>query len=291
MRVRRTPEQSFQARALTTASADSNVSFGMFSSKEAVAPAGHKRKVLMIDIGGTNVKFMVRGNSEMRKFPSGRGLTAKHMVEGVLRATQDWDYEVISLGYPGLVQDGKLVREPLNLSGGWLHFDFSKAFDRPVRIINDAALQALANYRRGRMLFVGFGTSVGATLVADDVVIPVELGLIPFSKRHTFVTRLTKEARRKDGHKRWQEAVFAALALLQDIFWPSDTVVGGGNAKHLDPLPESCRLTRNSDAIRGAVRLWEGADLFAKAHGSTWRIERETATTGRGASRPALRVS
>ena len=229
----------------------------------------------MIDIGGSNVKMMVSGNEEMRKFPSGRELTAKQMVAGVKAQTGDWDFEVITIGFPGLVENGKLVREPLNLSGGWLKFDFARAFDRPVRIINDAAMQALANYKGGRMLFVGFGTSVGAALVADDVVVPVELGLIPFSKRHTFMSRLTKQARRENGHERWQKAVQEAVVLLQDIFWPSDTVIGGGNAKHLDPLPDKCRRSSNREAIAGAVRLWNGADLHAEAYGTTWRIERD----------------
>jgi polyphosphate glucokinase len=231
-------------------------------------------KVLMIDIGGSNVKVMVRDNDEMRKFPSGRELTARQMVAGVKELTKDWTYDAISLGFPGLVENGELVREPLNLSGGWLHFDFAKAFARPVRIINDAALQALANYQGGRMLFVGFGTSVGAALIADDVIVPVELGLIPFSRRHTFMSRLTKEARRVNGHTRWQENVHAAVALLQDIFWPADTVIGGGNAKCLDPLPPKCRRTSNREAILGAIRLWEGADFQAAPYGTTWRLER-----------------
>lgn len=231
-------------------------------------------KILMIDIGGSNVKVMINGNEEMRKFPSGRELTASQMVSGVKKFTKDWEYEAITLGFPGLVEHGKLVREPLNLSGGWLKFDFAKAFERPVRIINDAALQALANYQGGRMLFVGFGTSVGSALVADDVVVPVELGLIPFSKRHTFMSRLTKEARRVNGHDRWQKSVHQAVKLLQDIFFPSDTVIGGGNAKHLDPLPEKARRSTNREAIAGAVRLWKGADLHAEPYGTTWRIQR-----------------
>jgi predicted NBD/HSP70 family sugar kinase len=231
-------------------------------------------KVLMIDIGGSNVKVMVDGNEEMRKFPSGRELTAKQMVAGVKDLTKDWTFDAISLGFPGLVENGKLVREPLNLSGGWLNFDFEGAFNCPIRIINDAAMQALANYKGRRMLFVGFGTSVGAALVADDVVVPVELGLIPFSKRHTFMSRLTKEARRVNGHERWQKSVHEAVRLLQDIFWPSDTVIGGGNAKNLEPLPEKCRRSSNREAIAGAVRLWSEADLHAKPYGTTWRIER-----------------
>lgn len=229
-------------------------------------------KILMIDIGGSNVKMMVNGREEMRKFPSGKTLTARRMVAGVKKATKDWEYDAITLGFPGLVEGGKLVREPLNLSGGWMNFNFAQAFRRPVRIINDAAMQALANYQGGRMLFVGFGTSVGAALVADGVVVPVELGLIPFSRRHTFMSRLSKAARRADGQERWARAVHKAVALLKDVFWPADTVIGGGNAKHLEPLPAGCRRTSNREAIRGAVRLWDGADLHAEPYGTTWRI-------------------
>ena len=231
--------------------------------------------VLMVDIGGSNVKMMVSGNEEMRKLPSGRSLTAREMVDGVKAITADWHYDVISLGFPGLVENGKLVREPLNLSGGWLRFDFAKAFGRPVRIINDAALQALAHYEGGRMLFIGFGTSIGAALIADDVIVPVELGLIPFSRKQTFMSRLTKEARRQNGQDQWQGDVHTAVTLLRDIFWPRDTVIGGGNAKCIEPLPEGCRRSHNREAIRGAVRIWEGADLFAAPYGTTWRISRQ----------------
>ena len=231
-------------------------------------------KILMIDIGGSNVKMMVSGNEEMRKFPSGPTLTATQMVTQTKAATADWEYDAISIGFPGLVKDGRLVREPLNLSGGWLRFDFDQAFERPVRIINDAALQALANYTTGRMLFVGFGTSIGSAVVADDVIVPIELGLVPMGRKHNFMSRLTKAARQADGQERWQEGVHAAVRLLQDIFWPGDTVVGGGNAKHLDPFPPNCRQTSNSNAIAGAARMWEGADMFAFPFGTTWRIER-----------------
>jgi polyphosphate glucokinase len=233
--------------------------------------------VLMIDIGGTNVKVMVSGREEMRKFPSGPTLTAEEMVAGVKSATADWDFDAVTIGFPGLVEEGQLVREPLNLGGGWLDANLERAFDRPVRIINDAALQALASYEGGRMLFVGFGTSIGSALVADDTIVPVELGLIPFTRRATFKTRLTKEARKKSGHKRWQKYVHESVALLQDMFWPRDTVIGGGNAKHLDPLPDHCRRVTNRGAIVGARRLWEGSDLLASPYGTTWRITKEGA--------------
>lgn len=231
-------------------------------------------KILMIDVGGTNVKIMLSGGRTMRKFRSGPKLTARGMVRGVKALAHDWQYDAITLGFPGLVEDGKLAREPLNLNGGWMRFDFEKAFGKPVRIINDAALQALANYKGGRMLFVGLGTSVGCALVADGAVIPLELGLIPLGRRGSFMSRLSKEARRRDGQKRWQKAVEKAVELLADAFWPRDFVIGGGNAKHLDPLPKGCRRTSNKEAVRGATRLWKGADMLATAHGTTWRVEK-----------------
>jgi predicted NBD/HSP70 family sugar kinase len=227
----------------------------------------------MIDVGGSNVKLMVSDREEMRKFPSSREMTAAEMVSKTKATVEGWDFDCVTLGYPGLVKDGKLVREPLNLGGSWMTFDFEAAFGKPVRIINDAALQALAVYRGGRMLFVGFGTSIGCALVADDVIVPVELGLIPMGKKEVFMTRLTKAARKENGHTKWQAGVHEAVALLRDVFFPEDTVVGGGNSKVLDPFPEGCRQSDNRNAVKGAVRLWEGADLLARPHGTTWRIE------------------
>lgn len=240
--------------------------------------------ILMIDIGGTHVKMMTSGGSDMRKFRSGRRLRPAAMVKGVKAMTSDWKYDAISMGFPGLVERGRLVREPLNLSGGWLKYDFAKAFGRPVRIINDAAMQALAHYKGERMLFVGFGTSVGAALVVEGVTVQVELGLIPLSKRHTFKSMLSKEARHRYGHERWQKYVHRAVALLQDVFWPADTVIGGGNAKHLDPLPEGCRRGSNEDAIHGAVRLWEDAAQAEHAGAKRGKVRR-----GRGAVKAVVK--
>jgi polyphosphate glucokinase len=234
-------------------------------------------KVLMVDVGGSNVKLMASGQDEVRKVKSGRRMTAVEMVKGVLAATKDWDYDVISLGFPGLIRDGQVTRNPLNLGGGWEGFDFENAFKCPVRIINDAAMQALAAYERGRLLFVGFGTSIGACLIADDVVVPVEVGLMRLSRSQAFMDRLRKEALARWGRGRWRKGVEQALALLRDLFWPEHVVIGGGNAKYLDPLPEGCTRASNKDAFRGALRLWPGADLLAVPQVTTWRIERPAA--------------
>lgn len=177
-----------------------------------------RMKILMIDIGGSNVKLMVTGEEEMRKIPSDRELSAKKLVKQVKERASGWKYDAITIGFPGLVKDGALVREPLNLGDGWLDFSFKKAFGCPVRIINDAALQALASYEGGRMLFMGFGTSIGASIVADDVIVPVELGLVPMSSGEPFLKRLTKVARKENGDKKWQRDVTKAVGLMQDVF-------------------------------------------------------------------------
>ncbi len=175
----------------------------------------------MIDIGGTNVKVMVSGHDEMRKAPSNREMTAEQMVDAVKKLIPDWEFDCVSLGFPGLVRNGRLVREPLNLGGSWYWFAFfEEAFRCPVRIINDAALQALAAYEGGRMLFIGFGTSIGATLVADGVIVPMEVGLIPLKSGEPFMARLTKEARKRDGDKRWGKAWRQGLSAEGRSFFP-----------------------------------------------------------------------
>ena len=235
-------------------------------------------RVLMIDVGGTNVKVMASGHEGSRKFPSGRGLTAAKMVKGVLAATGDWEYEAVSLGFPGLLREGRIARNPLNLSGGWMDFDFEKSLKKPVRIINDAAMQALARYESGRMLFVGLGTSVGAALIADDTIVPIEIGIMRLSKSEGFMDRLCKEALNTLGKARWQKSVNRALTVLRDVFWPDHIAIGGGNAKYLEPLPEGCERGDNQDAFRGAIRLWPGADMLAEPLVTTWRIKRKAET-------------
>ena len=238
-------------------------------------------KVLMIDVGGTSVKMMAAGQEGLRKFPSGEKLTAAQMVKGVLKATQDWEFEAVSLGFPGLVVKGQPARDPLNLGGRWVGFDFAKAFKRPVRIINDAALQALANYKSGRMLFIGLGTSIGATLIADDTVIPIEVGRLRHSKKEGFADCLSKAARDAIGHKAWEKRVWQAVELLRDCFWPDQVVIGGGNAKTLLEMPEGCRRRDNQDTFRGALRLWPGADMLAEPQTTTWRIMRPKQRTAK----------
>lgn len=235
-------------------------------------------KVLMIDVGGTNVKLMATGHEGRRKVASGSKLTAAQMVREVLKATEDWEFEAISLGYPSLVSDGKPAREPLNLGGGWLHFDYEKAFKRPVRFINDAAMQALASYQSGRMLFLGFGTSTGASLIVDDVIIPLEIGTLRLTRRSRFMDALCDAARQRVGRRRWLKSVNEAIAMMQDVFRPEDTVIGGGNGKDVDPLPKGCRHRDNQAAFTGAARLWPGADMLAEPYGTSWRIKKRASS-------------
>ena len=232
-------------------------------------------KILMIDVGGTNVKLMASGHEGRRKVPSGAKLTGAQMVREVIKATEDWEYEAISLGYPSLVSEGRPAREPLNLGGGWLNFDYEKAFKRPVRFINDAAMQALASYRQGRMLFLGFGTSTGAAIIVDDIIIPLEIGTLRLTRRARFMDRLSDDARQRDGRKRWLQSAHEAIAMMQDVFRPEDTVLGGGNAQDIDPLPKGCRWRDNQAAFTGATRLWPGVDMIAEPYGSSWRIRKK----------------
>ena len=234
-------------------------------------------KVLMIDVGGNNVKLMVSGSQEVRKFKSGSKLTAAQMTARARRQTQDWEFDAVTIGFPGLVANGRPVREPQNLGNGWVGFDFESALQRPVRLINDAALQALAHYEGGRMLFLGFGTGVGSTLIVDDAVIPLELGAVPMTQARTFMDTLSDERIARIGPAKWQREVGKAVRIVQEIFTPTDIVLGGGNTKLLDPLPAGCRRGENKDALIGAQRLWKGADLIAEPRGSSWHIRRRGA--------------
>jgi polyphosphate glucokinase len=233
--------------------------------------------VLMIDVGGTNVKIMASYEGEMRKMPSGENLTAGEMVRGVIELASDWEYDRISLGFPGLVHNGLPIREPHNLGDGWVGFDYSKAFGKPVRIINDAAMQALGNYTSGRLLFLGFGTSIGAAMIVDDIVVPIEVGLVKLTRTSRLMDRVTQEALDRYGQEVWMKAVVEGVEILDNIIKPDEIILGGGNSELIDPLPAKCRRVDNRSAYIGAQRLWEGSDLFASACPTSWRIHRDEA--------------
>jgi predicted NBD/HSP70 family sugar kinase len=213
-------------------------------------------RVLVVDVGGTNVKFLATGQSTPGKFPSGRTLTPQRMVAQVKQKTVDWNYDVVSLGYPGLVRRGRIAAEPRNLGKGWVGFNFFRAFRCPVKVMNDAAMQALGSYNGGRLLFLGLGTGLGSTLVVDGNVIALELAHFPY-KRGTLEDYLGLRGLKRLGKKKWQRQVAVAVAQLIDALFPDDVVLGGGNAKKLKTLPPGSRAGNNALAFLGGYRMWK----------------------------------
>jgi polyphosphate glucokinase len=212
--------------------------------------------VLVVDVGGTNVKLLASGQREPRKIPSGPSLTPRGMVPRIKEAVADWSYDVVSIGVPTPVIHGRPLHEPHNLGKGWLRFDFAKAFGRPVRMINDAAMQALGSYRGGRMLFLGLGTGLGSAMVVDGIVEPMELAHLPYKKRCSFEDYLGLRGIERLGRKRWEHHVAAVVEQLVEALEPDYVVLGGGNAKKLKKLPKKAVLGNNRNAFRGGFRLW-----------------------------------
>jgi polyphosphate glucokinase len=216
--------------------------------------------ILVVDVGGTNVKFLASGHDEPRKFPSGPTMTAEQMVTRVKELARDWQYEVVSLGYPGFVMRGRPIAEPHNLAHGWVGFDFQAAFGCPVKIINDAAMQALGSYNGGKMLFLGLGTGLGAAMIVDGVVEPMELAHLPYRKA-TFEDYVGNRGLERLGKKKWRLRVADVVAKLAAALEPDDIVIGGGNVRNLKELPPGCRSGENANAFLGGFRLWaEPAD-------------------------------
>lgn len=211
--------------------------------------------VLSVDVGGSHVKAVLNGVDERRRFTSGHKLTAEQMVAGVLEQTRDWAYVGVSVGVPAPVVNGRVVREPVNLGEGWMGFDFEKAFGKPTKVVNDAAMQALGSYDGGRMLFLGLGTGLGTTLVIDDVVVGMEVQHMPY-KKGTYEDYVGERGLERLGHKRWRKAVHEVIDVYVAAFSPDYVVLGGGNASELGELPENCRLGHNEDAFLGGFRLW-----------------------------------
>ncbi len=211
--------------------------------------------ILVIDVGGSNVKIFASEEKERRKFPSGTALTAAQMVEEVKALASDWSYDAVSIGYPGKVKHERIVAEPHNLGGGWLGFDFSAAFGCPVKLINDAAMQALGDYRGGSMLFLGLGTGLGSAMIVDGTIVPMELGHLPY-KRKTFEDYVGAAALKRKGIKRWRADVIDVIQVLSDALVPDEVLLGGGKVRKLDALPRGCRRGKNADAFTGGIRLW-----------------------------------
>ena len=213
-------------------------------------------KILVIDVGGTHVKVHCSGQKGFIKIPSGTAMTAKRMVTEVKKVAAGWKYSAISIGYPGSVVHGRPFSEPFHLGGGWVGFDFHRAFGHPVKVMNDAAMQALGSYHRGRMLFLGLGTGLGAALVVDGVVEPMELAHLPYRKK-TFEDYVGAKGLRRVGKKKWRHYVKDVVNRLKVALQADYVVLGGGNARLLKTIPANVRLGSNSNAFIGGARLWK----------------------------------
>jgi len=214
-------------------------------------------KILVIDVGGQHVKLLASGRRLPRRLRSGPKLTAAAMVTGVKQLTEDWRYDVISIGFPGPVVHGKPVAEPHNLGHGWVAYDFEKAFGKPVRMINDAAMQALGSYRGGRMLFLGLGTGLGSALIVDGVLAPMELAHLPYKNGRTYEDYLGLRGHERRGTKKWRASVAEVSQLLRTALEADDVVIGGGGARELRSAPRGTRLGDNRNAFIGGFRLWD----------------------------------
>src|SRR5579862_2764781 len=223
-------------------------------TKPASAPASPK--VLVVDVGGTNVKLRMKGQKEATKIPSGPTMTSKKAVEIVKQNTKGWDYDRISLGYPGPIINGHPLREPHNLGGGWVGFDFDKAFCVPVKLINDAAMQAVGSYKGGRMLFLGLGTGLGSAVIVDNVLEPMEMAHLPYKKCQTYEDYVGLAGLERLGKRKWRRQVNKVVQRLKGAVQADYVVLGGGNAKLLKRLPGGARLGDNSNAFEGGYRLW-----------------------------------
>jgi polyphosphate glucokinase len=212
--------------------------------------------VLVIDIGGTHVKILATGHKTHREFESGSTLTPKQVVSGVKKLVTDWRYEVISIGYPGPVLRNKPLSEPWNLGRGWAGFDFELAFKCPVKVVNDAAMQALGSYKGGRMLFLGLGTGLGSAMILNGIIAPMELGHLPY-KKATFEDYVGIRGLKKYGKKKWRQFVSDVVKRLVAALEPDDVVIGGGNVKKLNKLPSGSRAGDNDNAFLGGYRLWQ----------------------------------
>jgi len=219
---------------------------------------GSKPKILVIDVGGTSVKLLATNKKEPRKFPSGTGMTPAVMVRQVKKTVKDWDYDVVSIGYPGPVIHGRPLRDPHNLAPGWMDFDFQRAFRCPVRILNDAAMQALGSYKEGRMLFLGLGTGLGSALIVDGLLEPMELAHLPYKGGKTFEDYVGIRGLKRLGRKKWEAHVGKVVKRLREALQAEEVVLGGGNAKKLKNLPVGARKGDNENAFVGGFRLWEG---------------------------------
>jgi len=216
-----------------------------------------KPQILVIDVGGTHVKARLSGQREERRIVSGPAMTAVRMAREVKRLVKDWKYDVVSIGYPGIVIHGRPIHEPYNLGGGWVRFNFAKAFGRPVKIINDAAMQALGSYKKGRMLFLGFGAGLGSAMIVDGILEPMELAYLPYKNGKTYEDYVGDRALKRLGKKKWRLYVADIVTRLKAALEADYGVLGGGNSRHLKDLPPGANLGDNQNAFIGGMRLWK----------------------------------
>ena len=221
-------------------------------------PKSLLRKVLVVDVGGSHVKVIASGQTESRQFESGSTLLPKQMIRKIQAVSKGWSYDVVSIGYPGPVLRNRPIAEPHNLGQGWVGFDFEAAFGHPVKLINDAAMQALGSYKGGKLLFLGLGTGLGSAMIVDGIIESMELAHLPY-KRHDYEYYVGKYGLKREGKHKWRRYVSDVVARLIAALEPDDVVLGGGNVKHLSELPAGCRRGENANAFLGGFRLWEQA--------------------------------
>jgi len=216
-----------------------------------------RKTILAVDIGGTHVKVMTSKGRTKREFPSGPHLSAKKMAKDVKALTEDWSYDLVSIGYPGPVVHGRPLAEPHNLGHGWIGFDFAKAFGRPTKVVNDALMQALGSYQGGRMLFLGLGTGLGSAMIVDGMLEPMELGHLPYRKDESFEDCVGAKGLERFGKKKWRREVAGVVKHFVAALEPDYVVLGGGNAEKLGRLPRIARLGDNANAFKGGFKLWD----------------------------------
>lgn len=233
--------------------------------------------ILVIDVGGTHVKVLATGQKVHRQVDSGKHLTPKRMVSDVCKLVTDWDFDFVSIGFPGPVRGNRPIVEPWNLGKGWIGFDFKRAFKRPVKIVNDAAMQALGSYRGGKMLFLGLGTGLGSTMIVEGQIIPMELAHLPY-RSGTFEDYVGLRGMEKYGKKKWRKFVTDITERLTAALEPDEVVLGGGNVARLKKLPPLCRAGDNDNAFLGGFRLWPSNGVSTNALGAPVRKARETIT-------------
>jgi polyphosphate glucokinase len=227
-----------------------------------------KKRILVVDVGGSNVKLMI-SRWEKRKFKSGPDLTPREMVAQMKPLLRDWTFDAVSMGFPAPVRNGRILNEPKHLGPGWTRFDYEKSLGKPIRILNDAAMQALGSFHGGRMLFLGLGTGLGSTLIWETNVFPLELGDLPYGNGDIIEDYLGKSGMKQLGEKKWKREVLRAVMLLKKSLIADYVVLGGGSAKKFDQLPAGIEPGHNRNAFLGGVRLWQ---IDPRTRRAKWRI-------------------